>query len=67
MSRGGVRKGAGRKKIGSEIKVILNDNLINAININFQGANRSEKIRQCLIKGLEQIKREDNNNVIHNK
>lgn len=53
MSQGGKREGSGRKKLGNkQIKIVLSDELLNEINKNFSGNTQADKIRQCIVKGL---------------
>lgn len=53
MSNGGKRIGAGRKKIGSIINIRIQDELLLEIEKYFTGNSRAEKIRKCLVKGLD--------------
>ena len=53
MSQGGKREGSGRKKLGDkQIKIILSNELIDEINKKITGTTLSDKIRQCIIKGI---------------
>lgn len=53
MAIGGKRKGAGRKKIGNIINIRLQDNILIEIEKQFTGSSRAEKIRKCIMKGLD--------------
>ncbi len=53
MSKGGKRVGAGRKKIGKVINLRLQEDLLNEIDRNIEGKTKAEKIRNCLLRGLE--------------
>lgn len=53
MSKGGKRVGAGRKKIGKVINLRLQEDLLNQIDRNIEGKTKAEKIRNCLLRGLE--------------
>ena len=53
MSQGGKRAGSGRKKLGNkQIKIILSDEIIFELNKKFTGTTQADKVRQCIIKGL---------------
>lgn len=53
MSQGGKREGSGRKKLGNkQFKIILSDEMILEINKKFTGTTQADRIRQCIIKGL---------------
>lgn len=53
MSKGGKRVGSGRKKIGKVINLRLQEDLLNQIDRNIEGKTKAEKIRNCLLRGLE--------------
>ena len=54
MSQGGKRDGSGRKKIGNnQVKIVLDNEMLDKINKKFSGNTQANKIRQCIIKGLE--------------
>lgn len=52
MTKGGKRKGSGRKKIGNVVNVRINNDILYKIEKQFSGNSRAEKIRNCLRKGL---------------
>lgn len=58
MTRGGKREGSGRKKLGRDIRVKMNEDLISDINIYANGKNQSERIRDCVMTGLKVLKAE---------
>ena len=60
MGRGGRREGSGRKKLGRDIRVKMEEILINEINTYSYGNNQSEKIRNCISIGLKILKYERN-------
>lgn len=61
MARGGIRSGSGRKKVGdSQIKVTLENEIIETINEAFDGQSQAEKIRKCLQKGIETVENIEN-------
>ncbi len=53
MSKGGKREGAGRKRIGKLINLRLQEELLNDIYSKMEGKTKAEKIRNCLLRGLE--------------
>ncbi|SKA04811.1 hypothetical protein SAMN02745174_02378 [Cetobacterium ceti] len=54
MPRGGKRNNSGRKKIGDkQIKIILDKEVLKVIDENFNGNTNAEKIRKCILKGIE--------------
>jgi hypothetical protein len=53
MSQGGKRENSGRKKLGNkQVKIVLSEDIIAQINKFFSGNTQADKIRQCIIKGL---------------
>lgn len=62
MGRGGKREGAGRKKLGRDIKVKLEETTINDINRFSQGTTQSDRIRNCIELGLNLLKHEGEEN-----
>lgn len=53
MSKGGKRKGAGRKRIGISIHTRIEEDLLSRIEKEIDGKSRAEKIRNCLKLGLK--------------
>lgn len=53
MAKGGKRLGAGRKKIGVIINLRVQEDLLDEIDRCISGKTKAEKIRKCLLKGLE--------------
>jgi hypothetical protein len=53
MSKGGKRQGAGRKKVGIAVNTRIEIDILEKIEMQFEGKSRAEKIRNCLRKGLE--------------
>ncbi|MGL4403483.1 MAG: hypothetical protein ACRCTS_07175 [Fusobacteriaceae bacterium] len=54
MNKGGKRPNSGRKKIeGKQIKLLLESNMLEAIEKKFEGTTQTDKIRKCILKGLE--------------
>lgn len=53
MSKGGKRIGSGRKKIGVTINLRVQEEILNEIDKCMEGKTKAEKIRNCLLKGLE--------------
>lgn len=53
MSKGGKRVGSGRKKIGVTINLRVQEEILNEIDKCMEGKTKAEKIRNCLLKGLE--------------
>lgn len=67
MASGGVRMNAGRKKVGIVINTRIDEDIISQLDTYIKGMSRAEKIRKCLVLGLEkneEIKKEKayNNN-----
>ena len=60
MASGGLRENAGRKKIGLVINTRVDEELINQIELYIQGLSRADKIRKCLLLGIEQHKNKSN-------
>lgn len=58
MASGGLRENAGRKKIGVVINTRIDEQIINQVELYIQGISRAEKIRKCLLLGIEQNKRQ---------
>ncbi len=54
MASGGSRENAGRKKIGLVVNTRIDDRLIGQIERYIDGSSRAEKIRKCLVAGIEQ-------------
>ncbi len=53
MAKGGKRLGAGRKKIGILINLRVQEEVLDEIYRRISGKTKAEKIRKCLLKGLE--------------
>lgn len=53
MASGGVRINAGRKKVGVVINTRIDEDIINQLEIDIKGNSRADKIRKCLLLGLE--------------
>ncbi len=58
MSSGGVRVNAGRKKIGVIINTRIDEDIIKQLDKFIHGASRADRIRKCLLKGLEESKKD---------
>ena len=58
MSSGGLRENAGRKKIGVIINTRIEEQLIEQIELYIKGLSRADKIRKCLLLGIEHRKSE---------
>lgn len=57
MNRGGRRSGAGRKSIdGKELKIKIENDKIEQLELNFLGTSLNDKIRECLKLGIEKAK-----------
>lgn len=56
MSSGGLRENAGRKKIGVVINTRIEEQLIEQIELYIKGLSRADKIRKCLVLGIEHKK-----------
>lgn len=56
MSSGGLRENAGRKKIGVIINTRIEEQLIEQIEFHIKGLSRADKIRKCLVLGIEHRK-----------
>ena len=56
MSSGGLRENAGRKKIGVVINTRIEEQLIEQIELYIKGLSRADKIRKCLLLGIEHKK-----------
>ena len=56
MSSGGLRENAGRKKIGVIINTRIEEQLIEQIELYINGLSRADKIRKCLLLGIEHKK-----------
>ncbi|MEG0641161.1 MAG: hypothetical protein RSB70_03065 [Clostridium sp.] len=63
MSRGGKREGSGRKKLGRDIRIKIEESTIEDINNLSHGITQSDRIRNCINLGLKLLKqeREDTN------
>lgn len=61
MGKGGKRIGSGRKKIGITINLRVQEDLLDEIDKCIDGKTKAEKIRNCLLKGLE--KQNGNNKI----
>ncbi|MCH5146507.1 MAG: Eco57I restriction-modification methylase domain-containing protein [Clostridiales bacterium] len=61
MASGGLRENAGRKKIGLVINTRIDEELINQIELYIQGLSRADKIRKCLLLGIEHNKSKSRN------
>ncbi len=53
MSSGGTRENAGRKKIGKIVNTRVEQSIIDQIDLYFKGASRADRMRKCLIAGIE--------------
>ena len=53
MSSGGLRENAGRKKIGVVVNTRIEEQLIDEIESYINGLSRADKIRKCLLLGIE--------------
>lgn len=62
MSRGGKREGSGRKKLGKDIRVKLEETIIDDINKFSNGTTQSDRIRNCIKLGLKLLKHEGEEN-----
>lgn len=58
MGRGGKRVGSGRKKLGKDVRVKIEENIIDEINEFSKGLTQSDKIRNCIKLGLQLLKQE---------
>lgn len=58
MASGGLRENAGRKKIGVVINTRIDEQIINQVEFYIQGISRAEKIRKCLLIGIEHNKKQ---------
>jgi hypothetical protein len=58
MGRGGKRQGSGRKKLGKDVRVKIEETTITEINMFSEGATQSDKIRNCIKLGLKLLKQE---------
>lgn len=58
MGRGGKREGSGRKKLGRDIRVKIEENTINEINKLCEGKTQSDRIRNCITIGLALLQQE---------
>lgn len=57
VNKGGKRPNSGRKKIdGKQIKIIIENDMLENIESSFEGKTQAEKIRKCILKGLERNK-----------
>ncbi len=56
MSSGGLRENAGRKKIGVVVNTRIEEQLIEQIELYISGLSRADKIRKCLLLGIEHKK-----------
>ncbi|MGN0783979.1 MAG: Eco57I restriction-modification methylase domain-containing protein [Christensenellales bacterium] len=56
MSSGGLRENAGRKRIGVVINTRIEEQLIEQIEYYINGLSRADKIRKCLLLGIEHKK-----------
>lgn len=56
MSSGGLRENAGRKKIGVVVNTRIEEDLIGQIETYIKGLSRADKIRKCLLLGIENKK-----------
>ena len=53
MNQGGKRPNSGRKKIGTVLNTRVDNNTLELIETTIPGRNRAEKIRNCLLLGIE--------------
>lgn len=56
MASGGIRANAGRKKIGIVVNARIDEQIIEQIDRHIQGLSRADRIRQCLLLGIEHKK-----------
>lgn len=56
MSSGGLRENAGRKKIGVIVNTRIEEQIIEQIEYYIKGLSRADKIRKCLLLGIEHTK-----------
>ena len=69
MNQGGKRPNSGRKKIGTVLNTRVDNNTLELIETTIPGRNRAEKIRKCLLLGIERhskvmpLKNNSNNTV----
>lgn len=56
MSSGGLRENAGRKKIGVIVNTRIEEQIIEQIEFYIKGLSRADKIRKCLLLGIEHTK-----------
>lgn len=56
MASGGLRENAGRKKIGVVVNTRIEQQLIDEIEMYINGLSRADKIRKCLLLGIEHKK-----------
>lgn len=58
MSRGGKREGSGRKKLGRDVRIKLEESTIEDINNLSYGITQSDRIRNCIYLGLKLLKQD---------
>lgn len=58
MGRGGRREGSGRKRLGKDVRVKIDESVLNQINNYAQGTTQSDRIRNCILIGLAFLKQE---------
>ena len=58
MSRGGKREGSARKKLGKDIRIKLEETIIDDINKFSKGTTQSDRIRNCIKLGLKLLTHE---------
>ena len=56
MSSGGLRENSGRKKIGVVVNTRIEEQIIEQIEFYIKGLSRADKIRKCLLLGIEHTK-----------
>lgn len=56
MTRGGLRENAGRKRVGVIINTRIEEQLIEQVDLHIKGFSRADRIRKCLLLGLEHDK-----------
>lgn len=64
MNKGGKRPNSGRKKIeGKQIKIIIENDMLECIESDIEGKTQAEKIRNCIKSGLSNLRRIKNEKV----
>lgn len=60
MGRCGRREGSGRKRLGKDVRVKIDESVLNQINNYAQGTTQSDRVRNCILIGLALLKQEGN-------